>query len=447
MCILTLSSCRIYTNYKRPQELPIDSLYRGQSNNKTDTTSLGDLSWQELFRDETLQTYISYGLENNTDMQIALLRVDQAKASLNAARLAFLPSLTFAPQGTISSIDGSKATKTYELPIQASWEIDLFGNLRNASKNSQATLLQQKAYQQAVRSELIATIATSYYSLLTLDKQVDISLRNLQIWQEQTRTLEAMLKVGTSTENAVTQARANYYGLQATHNELQRQQREAENAFCTLLGMTSQHIDRGTLEEQSLPEQFGTGLPLHLLSHRPDVVQAEFALAAAYYASNQARSAFYPNLTLSGSAGWTNALGQTITNPGGWILTALGSLTQPIFQRGKLISNLRISKDEEQIALLNYKQSLLNAGQEVNNALYATESSRNNLAYHKKQLQELERTVHTSETLYQTNNATYLELLTARQSLLNAELDVVADRFACLQNVVTLYNALGGGTE
>lgn len=448
MCATLLSGCRIYTNYNRPDDLPVDSLYRDNPVfADTDSSSLGDLPWNEVFLDEHLQTLVRLGLANNTDMQVALLRVDQAKAGLTAARLAFLPSLSFAPQGIIQSIDGAKATKTYNLPLQASWEVDLFGKLRNAKKSSQAALLQQEAYRQAVKSQLIADIATGYYSLLMLDEQVDISLSNLEIWKEQIRTLEARLKVGETTENAVTQARANYYELQAVHCDLQRQQREAENTLCTLLGITSQPVSRGKLAGQQLPDRFDTGVPLRLLSRRPDVVQAEMALAAAYYSVNQAHAAFYPDINLSGSAGWTNALGQAISNPGGWILSAIGSLTQPIFQRGKLVSNLRISQDEEQIARLNYKQALLNAGQEVNDALFAIESYRQSLASHERQQQELQRTVQTSESLYRTSNATYLELLTARQSLLTAELNVAADRFACLQSFITLYNALGGGSD
>lgn len=450
ICInmVLLSSCHIYRNYQRPDNLPTDSLFRDADNQPvTDSLSLGDLPWQEIFQDTLLQQYIRYGLEHNTDMQTALLRVDQAKAQLTAAKLSFLPSLTLSPQGTLTSTAGSKTVKTYELPVQASWEIDLFGNLRNAKKGTQATLLQQQAYQQAVRSELIAGIANTYYSLLMLDEQVAISQSTLEVWKEQVRTMEARMKVGEETENAVTQARASLYELEATHNDLLRQQRETENSLCTLLGMTSRSLERGTLDKQIFPETLPTGIPVRLLSRRPDIVQAEMTLANAYYITNQARSAFYPNLNLSGSAGWTNALGQAVTNPGDWILSAVASLTQPLFNRGKLISNLRVSKDEEQIALLNYRQALLDAGQEVNDALYATESAGRSLESHRKQCRELERTVQTSEALYRTGNATYLELLTARQSLLNARLNVVTDSFTQCQAVINLYQALGGGAE
>ena len=374
-------------------------------------------------------------------------RVDQAKAQLKAARLSFLPSLALSPQGTLTGTDGSKTVKTYELPIQASWEIDLFGNLRNAKKGSQATLLQQEAYRQAIRSDLIASIANGYYSLLMLDGQLEISRATLEVWKEQIRVMESKFKVGEETENAVSQARASLYELEATHNDLLRQQREAENALCTLLGTTARSIERGSLEQQTFPERINAGLPVRLLSKRPDVVQAEMTLANAYYVTNQARSAFYPNLTLSGNAGWTNSLGQVVSNPGGWILSAVASLTQPIFNRGKLISNLRVSKDEEQIALLAYKQALLDAGQEVNDALYATESVQRSLDSHRRQCKELERAVQTSEALYRTGNATYLELLTARQSLLNARLNAVSDRFTYCQSIINLYNALGGGCE
>lgn len=448
ICAVLLNSCHIYRDYQRPEGLPVDSLYRDINPSEVaDTSNLGMLSWKEVFRDTCLQRLIEYGLQNNTDMQVALLRVDQAQAQLKSAKLAFLPSLTLSPQGTLTSTDGGKAVKTYELPVQASWEIDLFGKLRNAKQETLASLLQQQAYRQAVQSELIASVANSYYSLLMLDEQVEISVGTLDVWKEQIRTMEARLKVGEETENAVTQARASLYELEASYNDLLRQQRETENTLCTLLGTTAREIERGRLYEQTFPQQFSAGVPLSLLSRRPDVVQAEMELAAAYYSTNQARSAFYPSLTLSGSAGWTNSLGQVVTNPGGWILSAVASLSQPIFNRGKLISNLRVSKDEEQIALLNYKQAILNAGEEVNNALYAIESVERNLTIHTNQCRQLERTVQTSESLYRTGNASYLELLTARQSLLNARLNLVTDKFTYCQSIINLYSSLGGGCE
>ena len=447
-CVTALSSCRIYSSYQRPDGLPTDSLFRDTTIvSADDSLSFGDLPWEDVFGDPQLQELIRYGLAHNTDMQTALLRLDEAKAQLLSAKLAFLPALTLSPQGTLTSTDGSKTVKTYELPLQASWEVDLFGSLRNAKKGAQATLLQQQAYQQAVRSELIASIANHYYSLLMLDEQIDISSSTMEVWKDQVRLMEAKLKVGEENENAVTQARASLYELEATHNDLLRQQREAENSLCTLLGMTCRTVGRGKLSEQVFPETFQTGVPLRLLARRPDVVQAEMTLASAYYSVNQARSAFYPNLTLTGSAGWTNSLGQTITNPGGWILSAVASLTQPIFNRGKLISNLRVSKDEEQIALLGYKQTLLEAGQEVNDALYAVSSVRRTLDSHRKQCQELERSIVTVEALYRTGNATYLELLSARQALLSARLNVVTDGFTYCQSVISLYNALGGGSR
>lgn len=249
-CVTALSSCRIYSSYQRPDGLPTDSLFRDTTIvSADDSLSFGDLPWEDVFGDPQLQELIRYGLAHNTDMQTALLRLDEAKAQLLSAKLAFLPALTLSPQGTLTSTDGSKTVKTYELPLQASWEVDLFGSLRNAKKGAQATLLQQQAYQQAVRSELIASIANHYYSLLMLDEQIDISSSTMEVWKDQVRLVEAKLKVGEENENAVTQARASLYELEATHNDLLRQQREAENSLCTLLGMTCRTVGRGKLSE------------------------------------------------------------------------------------------------------------------------------------------------------------------------------------------------------
>ena len=374
--------------------------------------------------------------------------MEQAKAQLSAARWAYVPSINLAPQGGLTSIDAGKPTWTYNVNGSVSWDVDLFGSLLNAKRGAQATLLQQEAYQQAVRSQIIATIAISYYGLLMLDEQVAISAENVEIFTEQVRTMEAQLKTGRINENAVTQARANLYGLEASYADLMRQRQETENALCSLLGQPSASITRGRLSEQTVPEELTVGVPLQLLSNRPDVYQAEMALASAYYTTNQARSAFYPKITLSGSAGWTNSLGQAIVNPGGWLLSALGQLTQPILNNGQLRANLRVSKAAEEMARLNYRQALLDAGEEVNNALYAIEIYDKMLDKHKSQVQDLERTVETADLLYRKSAAgSYLELLTARQSLLTARLNLVSDQYQKLQSVVSLYQALGGGKE
>lgn len=445
------SGCSIYRKYQRPEELTadVDSLYRTELiADPTDTVSFGSMPWEDLFTDPYLKDLIDSGLVHNTDLQSAILRVEQARASLYAAKWAYSPSLNLSPQGTLTSIDGNKPTYTYNLGGSVSWDIDLFGQLLNAKRGAQATLLQQQAYQQAVRSQIICTIATSYYALLMMDEQVRISDESIIVWREQVRTLEAQMKVGFVNENAVTQSRANLYGLEASNAQLKQQQQETENALCALLCRVSGHIERSTLAEQVLPEAVSTGVPLYLLSNRPDVRQAEMTLAAAYYSTNQARAAFYPQLTLSGSAGWTNSLGQTVVNPAGVLINAVAALAQPIFNRGQLKANLKVSKAEEEIARLNYRQTILNAGQEVNDALFAIETSGTMLEKHLAQCTDLERTVKTADLLYRkSQSGSYLELLTAQQSLLNAQLSVVSDKYNQLAYTVTLYKALGGGAE
>lgn len=299
-----LTGCNIYKSYSRPDDLPVQELYNDSTMLSADTTaSLGNMPWRTLFTDPCLQALIEEGLASNTDLQVAMLRIDQASAGLTAAKLAYLPSLTLSANGAITSVDGAKPSKTYEIPLSLSWEIDLFGKLTNAKREQQAVLLQQSAYARAVRSGLIAGIANSYFSLLMLDNQLEISAQTVEIWREQVRTLELQLKVGDVRENAVNQARANLNQLLATHNTLLRQQRETENALCTLLGTTYRSIRRSTLDNQSIPSEISVGIPLQLLSARPDVVQAEMTLAAAYYSTNQSRAAFYPSLTIGGSAG------------------------------------------------------------------------------------------------------------------------------------------------
>lgn len=445
MLTSTLSGCHIYRTYQRPSSITVsDSLYR-QPVTSTDTVSLASLSWKELFTDPLLQQLIETGLANNTDLNIARLKVKEAEALLMTSRLSYLPSLSLTPQGTLSSIEGSKPSKTYDLAVSADWEIDLFGKLLNAQRGARAALEQSEAYRQAVQTQLVATIANSYYTLLMLDRQLDITCRTADTWMESIRTMKALKRAGQATEMAVAQTEASKLSVDASVVSLRRQINEMENSLSTLLGMSPQEITRSTLENQQFPDSLSTGVPLQLLSRRPDVRQCEAQLATAYYATNSARSAFYPSITLSGSAGWTNAAGAAISNPGQWLLSAVGSLVQPIFNRGKNIANLKIAKAQQEEALLTFQQSLLDAGAEVNNALVQWQSARERITLDEQQTISLRSALRSSELLMQHSSQNYLEVLTARQSLLQAELNVASDRFDEIQGVINLYHALGGG--
>ena len=289
---------------------------------------------------------------------------------MTSARLSYLPSLALAPQGSLTSVDKSTPVKNYTLPASASWEVDLFGKLLNAHRGQKASYLQSKAYQQAVRSQLIGGIANAYYSLLMLDRQVSVTEQNVALMKETVRTMEAMKEAGMTTEAAVAQSKGAYHQTEASLADLKRQVRETENSISVLLAKAPQNIDRGTLEEQVMPADLAVGVPLQLLENRPDVKAAELALADAYYTTNQARSAFYPSVNITGTLGWTNGSnGTVISNPAVMLWNAIGSLTQPIFQRGKLIANLKVSKAEEQIAKMNYQQTILEAGKKVHEVL------------------------------------------------------------------------------
>lgn len=445
MLTSTLSGCHIYRTYQRPSSITVsDSLYR-QPVTSTDTVSLASLSWKELFTDPLLQQLIETGLANNTDLNIARLKVKEAETLLMTSRLSYLPSLSLTPQGTLSSIEGSKPSKTYDLAASADWELDLFGKLLNAKRGARAALEQSEAYRQAVQTQLVATIANSYYTLLMLDRQLAITCRTADTWTESVRTMKALKRAGQATEMAVAQTEASKLSVDASVVSLRRQINEMENSLSTLLGLSPQEIMRSTLEDQQFPDSLSTGVPLQLLSRRPDVRQCEAQLATAYYATNSARSAFYPSITLSGSAGWTNAAGAAISNPGQWLLSAIGSLVQPIFNRGKNIANLKIAKAQQEEALLTFQQSLLDAGAEVNNALVKWQSARERITLDERQTISLRSALRSSELLMQHSSQNYLEVLTARQSLLQAELNVASDRFDEIQGVINLYHALGGG--
>lgn len=436
VAVLSLSGCGLYTKYERPDVSFTDSLYRRVSE-ATDTSSIASLKWEELFTDPQLQRWIKIGLDNNTDLNVARFKVEEAEASLLSARWAFLPGVSASVQG------GTPGTVTAEFDV--SWEADIFGRLRNAKKGAIAALEQSEAYRQAVQTRLIATIAGSYYSLLMLDEQLNISLRTLDNWEENIRTMEALKRAGKTNEAAVLQAKSNKLTVEGSVLNLRKQIMEMENSFSALLGIVPMSILRGRIEEQHFPEVLSEGVPVQLLSRRPDVRQAEEVLAQKFYLTNAARSAFYPSLNLSGSLGWTNGSGAMVVNPAGIIAGVIGSLVQPVFARGANKARLQAAKAQQEAAAYQFRQTILNAGVEVNNALMSWETARERLNIDRKQVVTLRAAVWNIKLLMKHGAASYLEVLTAQQNLLQAELTEISDRYQEIQGVISLYHALGGG--
>lgn len=440
-----LGGCGIYTRYARPVlDVGADSLYR-ETATGNDTTTIASIPWSTFFTDPHLQALIATGLERNTDLGVARLQVEEAQAALTNARLSYLPTVSLTPQVGISRYDGD-TKKTYNIGATASWEADIFGRVTNAKRGAAAALEQSRTYAQAVQTQLVATIAESYYTLLMLDEQLAISRETLANRDETIATLEALAQAGKTNDVAVHQARADRTALNASILTICKSINETENALSALLKEPAHVIERGELASQCFPDEISIGVPLSLLANRPDVRQAEAALAESFYDVNAARAAFYPNLTLAGSLGWTNNGGGAILNPGKWLSSAIASLTAPLFNKGTNIANLKIAKARQQEATLCFEQALLNAGNEVNDALTEWQTAEGRIRLDAEQISDLEAATEKTQLLVRYTSSTYLEVLTAQQSLLNARLTLAQDRTARIQGIIHLYHALGGGT-
>ena len=441
----------LYGKYERPaintSGVVRDPLSLTDSLAVNDTTSFGNMAWRSVFTDPQLQTLIEKGLANNNDLLHAALNVKMAEAQLQAAKLAFLPSFVFSPQGTITSWDGNPAVKTYSLPVSASWSIDLFGNLLSQKRSSQMALLATRDYQLVTKTKLIGNIANLYYTLLMLDKEIELVSEMEHLAKDTWETMKLQKEYGNVRSTGVQSAEANYYSVQAKKNDLVRQMRESENALSLLLGQSAQAISRGKLEQQSLPTHLATGISIRMLNNRPDVHYAEMNLAQCFYNVQTARSRFYPNITISASGAFTNNSGMGIVNPGKWLLSAVGSLVQPIFQRGQIVAGLKVAKMRYEQAYNTWQQSVLSAGSEVSNALVLYNSSDEKSRIESKQIATLRQNVEDTKLLLLQSRSTYLEVITAQQSLLNVELSKVQDDFRKMQAVVNLYSALGGGVK
>ena len=446
---LLLGSCGLYNKYERP-DVNTTGLVRDVNSLTdtlavSDTTSFGNLPWRSVFTDPQLQALIETGLNNNFDLLNAALNVKMVEAQLTVAKLAFVPSFSFTPQGTLSSWDGHTPSKIYSLPVNASWSIDLFGNLLSQKRSAQMALLATKDYQLVVKTNIVAGIANMYYTLLMLDRQLEI-VTDMEGLVKETWDMMALQKnLGRARSTSVQSAEANYYAIQAQAADLRRQIRETENSLSLLLGQPAQTIARGKLDNQSLPTEFSTGIALQMLNNRPDVHYAEMSLAQCFYNTQTARSRFYPSITISGSGAYTNNSGAGLVNPGNLLLSAVGSLVQPIFQNGQIVAGLKVAKAQQEQAFNTWQNAILKAGSEVSNALVLYNSSDEKSKLEEKQVAVLKQNVEDTKQLYKSSGSNYLEVITAETSLLNAELSKTADDFYKMQAVVSLYTALGGG--
>ena len=451
---LLLASCGLYNKYERPDKVETSGLIRDVLSDRDtlavqDTASFGNLPWRQVFTDPQLQALIEQGLQKNSNLLNAALTVQMYETMLKAAKLAFLPAIqigsTTSPMGSISTLhtDPSVTTKAYSIPATASWTLDLFGNILSQKRSTQMKLLGFKDYQMAVRAQVVSGIANCYYTLLMLDKQLEIVTEMSAMSKETWEMMKLQYQLGRVRSTGVQSAEAAYLSTQTQANDFRRQIRATENALSLLIGQQGQQIPRSTLEAQSLPTEFSTGVGVALLKNRPDVHNAEMQLAACFHDIQTARSQFYPNVTIGASAAFTNSSGAL--NPGKWLTTLFGSLTQPIFMRGALTANLKVSKLQYEQAFNTWQNSILSAGNEVSNALVNYNGYDANSKLEAQRVEILKQNVEDTKALYKSSGSSYLEVITAQTQLLSAQLNLVTDDFNKMQAVVSLYTALGGG--
>lgn len=445
---VVLFSCSTSRHFQR-DSVSTDGLYGKQD--VTDTVTMANRPWRELFTEPYLQKLIQEGLNNNPDLQIAIQRVTEAEAYFSQSKAALLPGIS--AQGTETYIrnpksiypDGPREVNTDQLGLQASWEIDLWGKLRSAKRSAYASLLASDAGRKAVQTRLVSNIVSAYYALVGLDAKLAITQQTVKNSIDLVETLKALKQSGRVTGAAVVQSEAARYAAEVTIPDLNQQIRETENTLCVLLGRTPGHIERGTIDEQALTTVLQIGIPAQLLDNRPDVMQAEYQVMSAYEVTNSARAYFYPALTLTASTGFAAKDLSSLLDPASFAANVIGGLAQPIFNKKMNATRLKVAKAQQQEALLNFRSVLLNAGQEVHDALGSYESAVKKIDLRQKQLDALIKSVDYTKELLNYGSATYTEVLNAQTSLLAAQLSSVNDRLQQLNAVVTLYRALGGG--
>ena len=451
--VCLLSGCKTYSSYH--SDSTANDILKAQLNAAGVSTAdsvAGNLpaDWREAFTEPRLVALIDEALLHNSDLQTAHLQVQAAKAALRSAKGELFPAvgLTASKSNSRFKNDEFKATSSgYNLGAEASWEIDVFGRMRNAKRAAAATVEEQMAYEQAVRTELIATVATAYYQLEMYDAQIADTRSIIKSWEESIATQRVLLSVGEATSDDVDQSEAAKLEAESTLEELLLQLRQAENALCSVLGRPCQHIERDSLGSSCIAISSIPSISIRALAQRPDVRQAEAALKAAFYATNEARAALYPSLSLSGSIGWTNDIGE-IVDPAGMLMSALGSLTQPLFQGGKLRAEVKRAKAEQEAAKVAFRQTVLEAGREVNDILASEQYARQAISLSEQQVEKLSHIADASKLRMQyEEDVNYLQVLLARQALLESRLQLLTHRYEMIDAHIQLYKALGGGID
>lgn len=444
----SLTGCHIYNKYSTPTDTAITKAYVEARQTPTDSSAFGNILWENVFTDAKLAALIEQALQNNTNLRNAQLNVEIAQANLQGAKLSYLPSLALAPNGSGSSIAGSDISWGYTLPAQLSWEVDIFGKLLNSKRGAKAALLQSEAYAQAVRSQIIAGVASTYYSIVAVRNQLELSRNTAGLWKETVSTMRDLKEGGRGvTEAAVVQSAANYYNILGSVTDLESTLVKLNNTMSLLLNTFPQTWDVSDKIDLEIPSPIRGGVPMVELACRPDVQAAEQSLAAAYYSTNSARAAFYPGLTITAQGGFTNILGSMVKNPGEWFYNLAGSVVAPVFMRGQNIARLKAAKAQQKQALYNFEYSLLNAAAEVQDALTVYEKSIAKSGLLVEQVANLDKSVEYTKDLmlYSIGSTSYLEVLTAQQSLLNAQISQINADLARANAVISLYQALGGG--
>lgn len=454
--ILFLNSCKtLRQDYNRPQEISsvTDSLFREEYLGK-DTAGIARMSWKELFKDEKLQHLIQKGIDNNNDLKAAVASIKAAQATYDQSKKELLPTLSAGfdaqRQKSVSTVNGgsSVTANTFSLSGEASWEADIWGKLSSASRANLDLLLQSQAYQKEVQTQLVASIAEYYYTLMAYDRQLKIAEETILNREEDVKTTEALFNFKNGTSTDVEQSKANVQSAKLTKIALEQSIEETENALCTLIGIPSQKIERNAIIDAPIVDTLDAGLPVQLLANRPDVQQAEYQLRYYTETLNVARAYFYPSLGITISGGWSNTEFSKLFNPSSLVWSLLGSVTQPIFQQGENKLRLETAKANIEEYSAKFKQAVLDGAQEVNDNMVKYKKGIELETERKIQIQQLEKAVEDSKfMLSRSSSINYTDVLTAEQNLLSAQLSAVDDKLQQAQGIIGVYRSLGGGWE